>query len=1221
MNRLTKKILNLTLLFILLNFNIRAQSISSYTYDLSNTSINCGGMLPEVNPIPRVLTPNCSASSPDYINKYSKQSTYIPNSNSPLITLKMTFHVILKTDGTGPYPISTGGIAELTNCANWMHNYQERYSVDPRNASYSTGDPLFITGPTGSYQDSKINYELTNIYYYYDNALNLSTDPNALFNLINSTHPGATDEGLPIIFNSGYYLGATGFQSIFNGAPYIQTFSGTDPWFLQSHLRHEIGHAFGLLHTYLGGCCPDILDCNASDFLCDVFPVNNSMCASGSFPCNICPEGSPNSSNNLMGGQGGNGWMSYLQMARKRRNAHLVSNNIRKFMKEMTSSTIAPWVITSNETWDFDIQMYEDIIVKSGNTLTIKCKVGMANNGRIVVERGARLIIDGGEVYAWGSSWSGIQVWGNSNQRQYILTTGLAPDHGIVDVINLGTLRDAVIAISTGKFFDNGDLDWGGFFGGIIRCNNAKFINNWKGVAYYTYHNKNIIGNIIPNVGYFFNSVFETTSNLKDSNLLTPDAFATLWAVDGVKFLGNTFRNTSLTVPSLDKRGNGIVSYDASFIVDRYKTGCTIFNSLLGQCAAWSTNNPSTFSNLQYGIYTQNTSPFNNIRVNDNDFIACNRGVYMGGTYYASITNNRINVGDGLYSIPFLPYGIYSENSSAYDISNNSIFTTQTTLYGQSKATGIVVNGSNGYNNTIYRNSMNMMANGTTIYGDNQGPGTGNGLKLKCNSYGQGSAGLNATDILMGKILFTNGKIDAMQGSPSKGANNYFTRNSNDFYDAYSTLIPSSNPVGSFNYYFNMDPSNKTEPLFFSPTLSPNMILQPLNYANMCPASLFSITMEIAGPRTAPFAKSIITANTASISILNTKLDGGNTQYLLNSINSMHPDSLENLLELNSPYLSDEVLSAYFNKNTTTMEQLKKIHDKNKPVNAMVWQVVLDKNLPNDILNDVIEQQSTSIISPMQKLYGEIADLNQQKGYIIDEVIRVLLNDTINGIDQATIIDLMKTDNRYDAESKLLSTYIALDKFTDATVLLASIKNNMGGVLDDFCKLQEILIFLKQQANSIFAIKTDTITKDIIEQMVYCQTDECSNGIANASALLKFIFNNQRFEFISLNNETSGSRLNNSNSEKLLNTSKSAVFKLYPNPSYVNADLYLSNNNSISNSEVLIFDIMGKLVITQKLDSEGTTHLIQTKGLDSGMYLVCVFINGEITDKQKLIIE
>lgn len=1126
---------NLILLILALSFQ-----------SLHSQSSSCAGPFPDPNPShQRTNAASCTNSSTDYLNKYRLQSNYVPAANSPVITLKITFHVFVNAAGTsGPWLPVSAGTTDLTQLGNFLHNGYERYS-DPRSANYSTGTLC----NTPYISDSRINYELTNIYYYYDNTL--VTGPGlgqgaTLAAHVAGVNPARLDEGLPIFFNAGNMSGAAGYQSSYNGKPYVHTIFGTDPWGASIHLRHEIGHAFSLYHTYQGG--GDEMawgyNCNSPNFLCDVFPINNTMCPSGTLPCDVCFENGTYNSNNLMGTRfSDNNWMSALQMGRRRMNMHLTSNGIRSFAKEMPSDRVATWNITANETWDFDIQMYEDIVVKAGATLTLKCKVAMATGGRIIVERGAKLVIDGGEVTAWGGKmWDGIHVWGTSTVRQSVAANGLSTAHGIVDIINGGTVRDAGVGIQTAKFFDNGDLDWGGYFGGIIRCNNANFINNWKAVAYYTYHNKNVLGNNIANMGYFYNSLFETNALLKDAGSPYPDAFISLWEVEGLKFYGNTYRNTLPSVPNIGNRGNGIYCYDASFLVDRYKV-CSVMGP--SGCSAYSTNNPSTFTNLYYAISAQNASPYSAISINDNDMIGCNRGVYIGSTYNASITKNRINVGDGDYSMTYLPYGIYVENSSAYKISNNSIFTTYAASYGLSKATGIFVNGANGLNNVLYRNNFNNMNCGTTVYGDNMGTNPGDGLKFLCNSYGQGSGGQNWADMYMGNNVTTNipswmnGKIDKVQGSTTQGANNLFSHSMWDFYDKQSTLLASSNPVNSFSYYFNPTTGSLTQPQAskYDPTLFVNTALATtLNYGTMCPETI--VNPEIpherlsgsADPNSLEYVKALIANTTEEIAILNKKAEASAAKE------------------------KEEVLS-------------------------------------------------------------QIAVLNQQKGAAIDEMMRTLLNDSINGIDEAKVFDLLKHDNRAGNQQKLLAAYVATNKLSEASQLISHIKAEEGGILNDFCRLQEMIIGMKQNNLSIFAMKTDGALKTQVEEFARCSEQGCNPAYKNAQAMMSCVFGSKYNEYVSLPEPTTG----------VLSGSTKAndyqLFKLYPNPSDGITNLEILHAAKYSSLETSIYDVTGKLVLTQSLNNQSLSNELRTQHLMPGIYLVVVTGDGAVIEKQKLIKE
>ncbi len=712
-----KRIIGLITLSITLNF---------YSY---SQSIICGGYLappPGQAPAPA----NCQNNSIDYVNKYSLQSFYVPTVNDPVITINITFHIFNNSAGNGNYQPTGPTNTQINTIAGWMQNGYDRIS-DPRQANLVV--PGFVSNHIA---DSRVKYNVTHIYFYNDNVLFTSINDNAIYNYIAGIDPDRVTEGLPIIFNNGYYLGAGGYATSVGGAPLIHTFQtpAAGDWFVFEHLRHEMGHTFGWHHTYAGGEL-SINPCSSPDFLSDVFPINNSHCSPNA-NCNTCPEDAVNWSNNVLSSNSpvGTTWMSPLQMGRRIRNLHLPFNNVRSFAKEMISDHQFPWLITSNETWDFDIQMYRDIVVKSGNTLTIKCRVAMATDGKITVEKGAKLIVDGGEITGWckktpaGSLnnmplWSGIEIDGSPFVNQLINgLTGYCPNQGIVEIKNNGIISYAFKGIITSRTINGTWIN--NTSGGIVLADNANFINNVFDIIFYKYQQGNVTSKII-------NSNFETTGEIgrdANNNQITPAEHLKLYQNWGLKIEGCRFEYAAGTIYPQGNRGAGVYATDSHFNIDWY---CNTSPCISGiRCK---------FNNLTNGVWIDNFNPLYIGNIQHSDFNENDRGAVIENSNYLSFFENNITMTTGLI-------GVYLYKCKYYNVRNNNF----SSLWQQ--GAGIIVYDSKDGAHQIYRNTFSDFNVGILCEDNNGGYSFGtNGLKMNCNDFTAGAP--NTTDISMSAYL------------------------------------------------------------------------------------------------------------------------------------------------------------------------------------------------------------------------------------------------------------------------------------------------------------------------------------------------------------------------------------------------------------------------------------------------------------------------------------
>lgn len=691
---------------------------------------------------------NCQPSSSTWTNKYRNQSSYIPNANTALITLNITLHIFTNSDGTAlpggweSNPSAVGNPALLNSyLAPMINGNSDRFSV-LRSANYA---PSFMTS---QYLDSKIQYSVTNVYYYPNTSLYYGINATGFnqFSFIETYYPsGRLEEGLPIIIS----MNGKNQLSGWNNKPAIETsVTYYDPLFFRAALRHEILHCFGLGHIYQDHGCGGgnggadwaafASPCGTNDYLSDVFVPGQTTCEvwtgncandgspiygtapPSNSPCNSCYEkiAGINLSNNVMSA-GNMDWFSPLQMGRRIRamrlnpvDLGLPVNPLRSFAADLPSDHTNTWNITANETWDFDIQMYEDIVVKTGNTLTIKCRVNMAKEGVIKVEKGAKLVIDGGEVTTWSKSgrWQGVQLHGTSSLNQNY-SGGYAINQGMINIINGGTIRDAEIGVFNGlSSIGSPFFVIGGTTGGVILADNANFINNVRDVVMVSYS--------FTDKSYFNNCNFRTTGVLKANAL--PLEHVNLAQVTGINFTRCKFEYLAGNTFNINQRRTGIYASDATFRVDH------VCNNNITPCTGGFTKN--IFNGLSNGIYIENTNPLRVPVIANTDF----NNIIYNSTYAMNINSfiyekNNIN-GPGIGSAT----GLYLNQCKLYNVRNN-IFNNSV---GSFFNVGVASNNSTNGLHQIYRNTFSNLFTGILAMNNNSGS-TNNtdGLRMNCNDF------------------------------------------------------------------------------------------------------------------------------------------------------------------------------------------------------------------------------------------------------------------------------------------------------------------------------------------------------------------------------------------------------------------------------------------------------------------------------------------------------
>ena len=833
------------------------------------------------------------------------------------------------------------------------------------------------------------------------------------------------------------------------------------------------------------------------------------------------------------------------------------------------------------------VKYTNDVTIPTGNTVTLTSKINMAEGKKIIIQRGASLIIDGGTITNdCGLMWQGIELHGNHNASQ--LTAGA---QGQIILKNLALIENAREGISTIKTDANGNMDWD-YTGGIIQASNSTFRNCRRDVQYLSYRNFQpaSFSATMNNLGYFKNCVFETTQQLNDPNA-NLETRVTLYDVKGVRFLGNDFRNTAPATANNGIRASGIGSLDA---------GYTVANLCLSNLYPCTSSKSNTFTKLDYGIYASNSNPIIKVDITGAIFFNNNYdGVHLKGMNYPSVNNCSFHVGN---SPQQLSSGLYLDNCKYYSVQNN-VFNPSVPAYGASSV-GIWVNDSKLGAHEIYNNKFTDLYAGIVPLNDNSGmTNYTDGLTMHCNEF----IG-NAYDIgITGSGQ--NNSIAYVQGTPNLGGSNP----SDLVRNRYSAVCGNENQffiTGSTKYVIHATNSDaNTQPLPQPSCSNVLVLVAPTSHAwqqTDCPNKLLLNQTQLS-VMLAQLANTALTLKNNYTSLL----DGGNTQALLNDVNSNMPaGNLKNSLISKSPYLSDTVLVSYLAKPAIPPSgHIKDVVIANSPVTAAVKSKVDDLNLPNGIKQQISAAQVG--ISARLKLEAQIVQIEFELQLYTADKINYFLNDTLETNPIDSVIKMLTVEPRPYASKELIQAYIAKGDYVNAQSVIDSLESITP--LNDFCELQKLIIQINQAPEKAYRMQTNAALKASVEAFA----NDCSKeGCAYAQALLKLVFNKQYPELRILPQSLRSMDATITNGELAIETKNGLT--IYPNPAKDAINIVFNDEDAV-NAIVEIRDVLGKLIARMPL-KVGIPYNYTTQSLEPAIYFISLYIDGKLAEKKKLVL-
>jgi hypothetical protein len=992
----------------------------------------------------------CNPSSNAFEHKYNIPHTFIPKANEVLSEKTMHVNVIIWQNNSGGenWQNTTSHKQRLDQIFEWIDDLFLKNNPDPSHD--------FTTGSVNNLTKKGIRLHV-NDYYFIQNdsgnkpmahGITISNGYQKYQQLLSQTHPELANEYNIHIAGWSVHGGAWGY-AVGGGAGIVTSNNsgnrsyvncdtcpisihpqGGRDWSFAEHIAHEIGHNLDLYHMYHGDETYFFHTNDTAMFLHDCFRVQNgppSTCpvggvgfTDGSNNYKICypkpgckyrdsagdtiPYADSSCTNNYMTSNGGT-YMSPRQLGR--------SHKVLSMSPSMAAATCGfhdePWVISTGETCDFEVQMYRDILIKENAQLVVTCTLRMMPEARIIVEKGASLVVDGGVITRagkyCGDRWKGIEVHGSPTAAQSPFT------QGYVELKNNARLEYAHEAIYLAKRVgSSNDPDT---YGSFVWASNSTFYNCRRACSFYPYKSPGVFR--LPNISYFKECEFLYDEKYPFSSV---PLGITMWRVDGVTIEACVFENA---IPHKKHRGTAITSIGGS-----YKLHPICLNI---HCQGIS-QIPTEIRGFQYGVHSTKMGllPARSISIKNVIFEDNCYAGYIHQRDNLVFTGNQIDIPDMSFSTAFtssFPYGLYMSHSSDFEVSNN-LFKSNGGASFFRKPVGFIILYSP-FENMIHKNTFegNVVAvealdmNRTSTWKER-------GFQIRCNDF-EG----NRLDIYVpNKNMFPGGIAQhqgalGIEGKPAYAAGNLFS------HPTPTTGSDMFNYHGDEITYFHHDPASEPRVL-----PRPGHIVNVTGYdtevtfdeQTRCRSLLDTGAFGGGGGIDPPFdfvmlntLRNLKGELTDMHELYQQLIDGGDTPELIAQIfttpGSENYDLYIQLME-QSPYLSDEALIEIIQKPGFPDVLLRNILIENPQSvsNDNVWTALMERDpaLPQYMIDDIIN--GTQSIGGRQFLEAAMGNKSLAVHYAAGKVIRALGR------------ELDSAETGYSVTDTLLAVYDLMDE-------------------------------------------------------------------------------------------------------------------------------------------------------------------------------------------------
>jgi hypothetical protein len=875
-----------------------------------------------------------------------------------------------------------------------------------------------------------------------------------------------------------------------------------------------------------------------------------------------------------------------------------------------------------NLTWNSNKYVANEIIIATGATLTISSTVLFNPNARITIQRGGKLIVDGGKLTSNCSCgmWSGIDVWGNRSLSQFYQT-----NQGVAIFQNGAIVENAVTAVRTLRPTPMEDGEWSyeyDYTGGIIIGNNAIFRNNQRAVWFLPFENRHPATNAITdNYSHFTNCTFETTDDYIDSTKIV-SCFTDLSGVRGLKFNGCKFRNTQTGGVGREFLGNGINSLSSSFYVRE---------SCLDTYVPCMHVQPTSFVNLNYGIKALGTDPAKTVLVDKSLFSNNYTGIYLGSIQQATITRDTFYVKSAVTSTNNIGGGLYLDECHNYTVTENYFFSSySTSIQTQAKSVGVAINNSNLGNylnvyNVIYNNRFEKLNYGILPMNKNRNTNGSFGLELKCNDF----IYPNEFDIAVTKetgtslmgIRYNQGTNALTNGSP---AGNTFS------YTWVSTGAPYSdyyNQGENLNYWYHQNNGGANViPLHHSPTpiVYPQSVSSTYNKLASCPSILSTGGGGALEDLLTEKNESQDKADSVA-SLLALLVDGGDTpgtdSYIQTSTNFQTLEVRDDLLS-KTPYLSDSVMvSAASKEDVLPPAVITEILTANPQAGKSdtIMQILENRTVPltEDQLADI--QDGLFIVGAKESLETKLAGYKSDYNAALRMILIHYKNDSLNPLANDSVIWYLNAENQLWAKYTLAFEYLGKGDIVNGESILNNIPN--------LYSLNTAELIEHQQYLSFFNLVTQLLQQGkSISEVDSAQTQTLTGLLNNSNGLIAGYARNilaakglvvYQEPYILPEGEVKSSKIRHKSNNVKFDMTK---LKIYPNPARDYIIIEYTLNTETDNGVIRIYDVNGKALQQIPLENTNDYLVVPVTNLPAGGYLCSIIQNDKPIQSARFIV-